>query len=921
MSYKFFKVNQVHKNKTLVVTPTFMNMYDSSLMVKGKAMYAVWDEEEQEWTTDLFRLINIVDKEVYAEKSKMEQNGQFCIAEPMLSEDTGRLKAFYEYTKKLPDNFHELNRKIIFQNETPKKEDYSTKRVPYSLCDGSIENYETIVSTLYSEDERKKFEWAIGAILTGASRTIQKFIVFMGPPGTGKSTVINIMQMLFEGYYGLFDAKSIGNPNNQFALEPFKDNPLVGIQHDGDLSGIEDNTRLNSIISHEYLNVNEKFKPIYSSKFDTFLIMGTNKPVKITDSKSGIIRRLIDIYPTGETLGYRVYSKCMKNISFELGSIAKHCIDVFNELGYNYYDDYVATRMVSATNDMYNFVEDHYDMFSNKEGIYLSEAWKLYNNWAEDANVKYKLTKRVFKEELRNYFNDFDDLKRTGNNVERNFYSNFKKDMLVPVSRKETAQELQKLDIPEWLKLAVSVSNFDYVFGKCKAQYSNSEGTPSKKWADVESELSDINTKREHYVKPPENLIVIDFDIRGADGSKSLEENLKAASKWPKTYAETSKSGAGLHLHYIYNGNVKKLCNVFDENIEIKVFTGGSSLRRKLYLCNNEPIAEISSGLPLKGEAKVVNWDGIKSERQLRTMVKKNLNKEYHAYTKPSMDYIKKLLDDAYASGLHYDISDMEQAITTFAMGSTNNRGYCVALMNDFKWKSDEPNPFEEFEEDDIIFFDVEVFPNLFVLCYKKWGKDYETQTLINPSSADIEKLCKFRLIGFNNRDYDNHILYARMMGYTEYQLYKLSKKIISGNGGKFGEAYNLSFTDIYDFCAKKQSLKKWEIQLGIHHLELGLDWDTPVPEELWSKVGEYCVNDVISTEATFEANYSDFEAREILADLANIFAPRSKSSANDTTNTLTSRIIFGDDKNPQREFIYTDLATGRQYYGGESVV
>ena len=37
-----------------------------------------------------------------------------------------------------------------------------------------------------------------------------------------------------------------------------KNNPLVGIQHDGDLSKIEDNTRLNSLVSHELMTVNEK---------------------------------------------------------------------------------------------------------------------------------------------------------------------------------------------------------------------------------------------------------------------------------------------------------------------------------------------------------------------------------------------------------------------------------------------------------------------------------------------------------------------------------------------------------------------------------------------------------------------------------------------------------------------------------------
>ena len=46
--------------------------------------------------------------------------------------------------------------------------------------------------------------------------------------------------------------------------------------------------------------------------------------------------------------------------------------------------------------------------------------------------------------------------------------------------------------------------------------------------------------------------------------------------------------------------------------------------------------------------------------------------------------------------------------------------------------------------------------------------------------------------------------------------------------------------------------------------------------------------------------------AREILADLAGM-------TVNDTTNTLTTRIIFGKERHPN--LVYTDLATGKQYH------
>ena len=97
------------------------------------------------------------------------------------------------------------------------------------------------MSTLYSADERRKIEWAIGSIVTGDSKWKQKFMVLYGSAGTGKSTVLNIIQKLFKGYYSVFDAKSLGSSNNSFALEAFKSNPLIAIQHDGDLSRMKHN--------------------------------------------------------------------------------------------------------------------------------------------------------------------------------------------------------------------------------------------------------------------------------------------------------------------------------------------------------------------------------------------------------------------------------------------------------------------------------------------------------------------------------------------------------------------------------------------------------------------------------------------------------------------------------------------------------
>ena len=787
-----------------------------------------------------------------------------------------------------------LDEKLIFSNTPTNKKDYASKKLKYPLEEGTINAYDKLMSTLYSETEREKIEWAIGSIVCGDSKKLQKFMVLYGAAGTGKSTVLNIIQQLFDGYYSVFDAKALGSSSNSFALEAFKSNPLVAIQHDGDLSRIEDNTRLNSLVSHELMTVNEKFKSTYANRFKCFLFMGTNKPVKITDAKSGLIRRLIDVSPSGDKLSPKEYKTVMKQIEFELGAIAYHCQNVYLA-NPGMYDDYIPVAMLGASNDFYNFIIDSYHVFKKEDGTTLKASWEMYKTYCDEAKVPFPFSQRIFKEELKNYFRDYKERFNLDDGTRvRSYYIGFRTEKFEEQTISEKEEPEQKL-----IEFKAQPSVFDKECADCPAQYATSSEIPTSKWEKVKTKLSSIDTSKLHYVKVPENHIVIDFDIPDKDGNKSFELNLKEASKWPPTYAELSKSGQGIHLHYIYAEDPAKLSRIYDDHIEVKVFNGKSSLRRKLTKCNNLPIATINSGLPLKGEKQVINFEGVKSEKGLRTQIKRNLNKEYHPATKPSIDFIYKILEDAYASDLHYDVTDMRNAVLAFAASSTHQADYCIKLVNKMQFKSADQSSGTKNDDAKLVFYDVEVFPNLFLVNWKIEGEGKPVVRMINPTSAEIEELMRFRLVGFNCRRYDNHILYARLMGYTNEQLFSLSNRIINGSANCFfGEAYNVSYTDVYDFCSKKQSLKKWEIELGIHHQELGLPWDQPVPEEMWTKVAEYCDNDVIATEAVFNARKADFTARQILADVAGM-------TVNDTTNSLTTKIIFGNNRKPQDQFNY----------------
>lgn len=918
----FYRIREhAAKSGLIEIYPEFLVTRSRDIMIQAKTFAGIWDDEVGLWSTDEYDVARLVDQDLerYYEQNK-SRYGNNVYVKYMRDFSSGTWVTYRSWISKVSDSAHPLDQTLTFADTPVHRENYASQRLPYSLEEGTPEAWNTLIGRLYSEDERAKIEWSIGAIVSGDSKKIQKFLVLYGEKGTGKSTILDIVQDLFRGYYTVFEAKALGQAGNQFATESFKKSPLVAIQHDGDLSRIEDNTRLNSIVSHEEMVINEKNKPLYNAAVNAFLFMGTNHPVKITDAKSGIIRRLIDATPTGDKFSPNEYETLMVRIRGELGQIARFCLDRYREMGKNYYRDYIPMSMMMKTDVFYNFVEDSaLDLIEN-DPISLKRAWDMYKAYCDETRLEYSMPMYKFREALKDYYETFEPRYRKGDISLRNAYVGFKKEKLAQGEMKAEPEA------PYSISMDQQVSLLDEILMDCPAQYSTSKGTPQKAWDDVETTLSDIDTSKEHYVRPPGNLVVIDFDLRDESGDKSAQRNLEAASALPPTYSEFSKGGSGVHLHYWYDGDTSELSSIYSEGVEVKVFSGKSSLRRRVSFCNDVPVAHISEGLPLKEKKPVINRDYVTTEKTIREQIERNLRKEIHGATKPSVDMIKKILDDAYSQGVDYDVSDMRPKVMTFALGSSHQAQNAMKIVSqmEFKGKDVAPEIIETtdigFPTNDLIFYDIEVYPNLFLICWKKKGSNSIVK-MINPKPQDLEEFVEMPLVGFNNRRYDNHLVYYRWMGATIEDCYRLSQRIINGDrDALFAQAYNLSYTDIYDYASKKQSLKKWEIELGLPHEEMEIPWDEPVPEELISKVIHYCCNDVEVTEAVFNATEADFKAREILADVAGL-------TVNATTNTLTQTIIFGKDKNPP--FVHSDLSEtfpgykysfGKSTYKGEEV-
>lgn len=924
------------------IYPDFIVGRSKDLMIRGKSVYAVWDQEKGLWSQDEYDVQRLVDQEMYAYRDALQQNTKLSdIPVNVLSMRSNKSKVwkdFKQYVTTLADNYHQLDEKLTFLNSDVKKEDYVSRRLGYSLEQGDYSAWDKLVSTLYDEGEREKIEWAIGAVVSGDSKTIQKFCVFYGEAGTGKSTIINIIQKLFDGYYVTFDAKSLGSSSNQFATEAFRSNPLVAIQHDGDLSRIEDNTRINSIVSHEMMTVKEKFKPEYMSRANCFLFMGTNRPVKITDARSGIIRRLIDITPSGRKLPQREYDQLMSQIDFQLGAIADHCLEVYHDLGKNYYRNYIPREMIMKTDVFYNFVEANLDVFEGQDGMTLKQAYSMYKEYCDDALVEFKLPRHKFREELKTYFMHFDEIGRVEGKQVRSWYSGF-------INTKMEQGKLEKEVKKPAMVLEELKSILDKILAECPAQYATEDGRekPLVSWDQCTTRLCDLDPKKLHYILPRDangkriKIVMIDFDLKNDKGEKDSFLNLEAASKWPKTYAEFSKGGRGVHLFYYYNGDLSKLASLYSPGIEIKNFNGNSSIRRRLSYCNSLPIATLEEGaLPLK-EEKMVDIHELRDQKHLFNKILKSLRKgDNVGGTKCEVEFIKKTLDDAYASGMTYDVSELRMDILFFAAGSTNNANYCKQLVNQMHFMSKDleaeqgkviqeevgAKKYGQFkEEDPIVFFDVEIYrptepgeldadgkenEGLFLICWKIEGEGQPVHSMVNPKPYEVEELFKMKLVGFNNLKYDNYMIAARSMGYSNKKLYELSQRIIVEKARDIGIpwARDISYTDVLDFSSKKQGLKKWEIELGIDHIEMGISWNEPAPKSLWDTIIEYCSNDVKATEKVFQNRKGDFMVRKVVSELSGL-------SVNSTNRNHIVKILAGNEKHPKH--IYTKLETGEQ--------
>ena len=160
---------RVKKPGIIEAYPEFEIKKSKDLMIRGGDFYAIWVEDRGLWSTDEDDVVQLVDRELseYREANKDKVEGVLKCAY-MRTASSGMIDAWHKYCQKqMRDNFHMLDENLIFSNTKVNKKDYASKRLSYPLEPGDHSAWDQLISTLYSDAERHKIEWAIGAIVSG----------------------------------------------------------------------------------------------------------------------------------------------------------------------------------------------------------------------------------------------------------------------------------------------------------------------------------------------------------------------------------------------------------------------------------------------------------------------------------------------------------------------------------------------------------------------------------------------------------------------------------------------------------------------------------------------------------------------------------------------------------------------------------
>lgn len=162
--------------------------------------------------------------------------------------------------------------------------------------------YDELMNTLYSPVARETIEFVIGAALEGEVNPDHNLVMLHGPAGSGKSTMLYIIQKLFAKRYWI-----VGESFSVPAL--FDGKAGVAVCHDCDATHLE--------------------RYLFPSNMWTFAATNRDAPTRYENNYDMVSKRAIDIQQSGSRLPLKGYLLVMEQIDSELDGIAERCRAVY----------------------------------------------------------------------------------------------------------------------------------------------------------------------------------------------------------------------------------------------------------------------------------------------------------------------------------------------------------------------------------------------------------------------------------------------------------------------------------------------------------------------------------------------------------------------------------------------------------------
>ena len=179
--------------------------------------------------------------------------------------------------------------------EAPNKTDYNTIFIPFEYSkepEYSKRIDDFMISVTDGDPIKMQFLYQIAGYCLLKKNLFEKFVIFQGEGGTGKSTYTNLLHRLVGGDTNCSHI-SIGDFDKDYYLATTV-SKLLNIDDDvADMKVLENTGRFKSIISGNIISVRQIYKEVLSFVPYITCIFSCNRLPKIMDKTSGLYRRMI----------------------------------------------------------------------------------------------------------------------------------------------------------------------------------------------------------------------------------------------------------------------------------------------------------------------------------------------------------------------------------------------------------------------------------------------------------------------------------------------------------------------------------------------------------------------------------------------------------------------------------------------------